>query len=199
MYNWRNKKFSRKVGIWWKRELLELQEKAGRMQRRGVLLSFFHHCDKYPRERTYTEEGFILAPGFRAFSLGPLLWAWGMADHHVSGHAWRKKLFTSWQEAKSDKNELGTKYIFPGHVSIDPPPPTKSHFPQFHHHLTVYSDFESINGLIHLWRQSHHDPITFPKPHLWTLLLLGTKPSIYKPLGVSLHIQIITRGFMILG
>jgi hypothetical protein len=81
----------------------------------------------------------------------------------------------------------------PKHAPSTPVPPTRPHLPQFYHLPIVCSNFESINGFIHAWRQNAHDQSL---PHLWTLLTQGTKPSAREPFMGTLHIQTVTYMYL---
>jgi hypothetical protein len=48
---------------------------------------------------------------------------------------------------------------------------------------TSQQSMQILNPSMAQWRQSPHDPNASPKPHLWMLLALGTKPWIQDLLG----------------
>jgi hypothetical protein len=50
-----------------------------------------------------------------------------------------------------------------------------------------YSNVESTKGLIHSWDQNPYEPIISSKPYFWTLLAMGTKPSLHEPSGDTSH------------
>jgi hypothetical protein len=97
--------------------------------------------------------------------LVPSLWAWDEIKHHGYGDLPQIPVTIRWSNGgwEDGRKEPGKRWIFPGHTPSDPLPQTTPTFHSSTPPKIVYSNFESIIGLVHWRRPSPHH---FPKaPH----------------------------------
>jgi hypothetical protein len=142
--------------------------------------SVFHHCDKIPQKINLKEERFFFGPQLQRFQsliIGSVVSGPVVTQNIMVGVCGRAKLLTLLyrkQRERMRKRGWGIQEKTPSDLS-----PIRPYLLKFPSSSNIPLIYEPINGLIHWWGQSPHNPITFQKPHLWTLLVLGTKPAIY--------------------